>query len=196
MKHIFYVMGKSSSGKDTIYKELLSEEALQLSPIVLYTTRPIREGEKNGREYFFVSEDELRKMQEAGSIIESRTYHTVHGDWTYCTSSQGICLEEKDYIAIGTPQAYEKLATYYGLERLVPMYIEVDDGVRLQRALDRERQEASPRYEEMCRRFLADAQDFSEEVLSRLQLPKRFRNAQLGSCIEEMKEYIMHQQSM
>ena len=51
---IIYFMGKSASGKDTIYRKV--KEKLNPSPkeIILYTTRPIRDHEENGREYFFV----------------------------------------------------------------------------------------------------------------------------------------------
>ena len=56
MGKIFYLMGKSASGKDHIYEYLKQQEELELYPMVLYTTRPIREGECNGREYFFTDE--------------------------------------------------------------------------------------------------------------------------------------------
>ena len=46
MNHIFYLMGKSSSGKDTVYSRILEDS--ELIPIVLYTTRPIRAGEREG----------------------------------------------------------------------------------------------------------------------------------------------------
>ena len=62
MGRIFYVMGKSSVGKDTIYNMLVNDKELELKTIVGYTTRPMREGEVNGREYFFVNEDELEKF--------------------------------------------------------------------------------------------------------------------------------------
>ena len=57
-----------------------------------------------------------------------------------------------------------------------PIYIEVDDGERLQRALDRERSQDTPQYAEMCRRFLADSADFSEENVARAGIRKRFYN--------------------
>ena len=53
MGKIFYVMGKSASGKDTIYKKLHSRMP-ELKTVTMYTTRPIRDGEHNGVEYFFV----------------------------------------------------------------------------------------------------------------------------------------------
>ena len=52
MGKIYYLMGKSASGKDHIYENLIQETALDLKPFVLYTTRPIRSGEQDGREYF------------------------------------------------------------------------------------------------------------------------------------------------
>ena len=55
MKKIFYVMGKSASGKDTIYKKIL-EQMPRLSTVTLYTTRPMRDGEKDGVEYYFTDE--------------------------------------------------------------------------------------------------------------------------------------------
>lgn len=52
MGKIVYLMGKSSSGKDTVFKELMKEGTMDLRTIVPYTTRPIRAGEENGVEYF------------------------------------------------------------------------------------------------------------------------------------------------
>ncbi|MBQ0043102.1 MAG: guanylate kinase [Lachnospiraceae bacterium] len=190
MGRIVYVMGKSSSGKDTIYKALLANKELALSPVVLYTTRPIREGERDGVEYHFTDEAGKNLLEEAGKVIESRTYHTVHGDWTYFTSSEGIDLAAGDYAVIGTPESYVKVRDYYGDDKVLPIYIELDDGVRLQRALDREKKEEAPKYKELCRRFLADSEDFSEEVLGTLGLERRFYNDNLDLCIAQITEYI------
>ena len=55
MSQIYYLMGKSSTGKDTIYKEL-RKRMPQLKNVTIYTTRPRREGEKEGEEYFFTDE--------------------------------------------------------------------------------------------------------------------------------------------
>lgn len=190
MGKIFYIMGKSSSGKDTIYKKL-SERMPELQRIVPYTTRPIRDGEQEGVEYHFVGEDRLREMQEAGRVIEVRAYNTKCGVWTYFTADDGqIDLEKKDYLVIGTLESFQALKKYFGEEKIVPIYIEVDDGVRLSRALEREQREKEPRYEEMCRRFLADSADFSEENLRRAGIWKRFVNMELERCLEEVGAYI------
>ena len=56
MSKIYYMMGKSSTGKDTLYKRVFSDASLQLKTLVSYTTRPIRDGETDGVEYFFCDE--------------------------------------------------------------------------------------------------------------------------------------------
>lgn len=142
MGKIYYLMGKSASGKDHIYENLIQETALDLKPFVLYTTRPIRSGEQDGREYFFVDEKRLSELREAGKIIEERMYSTVQGPWYYFTADDGqIDLAKHDYLGIGTLESYLKLKAYFGEQAMVPLYVEVDDGLRLSRALERERKQ-------------------------------------------------------
>lgn len=191
MSKIYYMMGKSSTGKDTLYKRIFRDEELQLKTVIPYTTRPIREGEKEGVEYFFCDDLKAAELEEAGKVIERRDYHTVHGIWTYFTVDDGqIDLKNQDYLVIGTLESYHKIRDYYGKEYLVPIYIEVEDGERLQRALSREKEQMFPKYEEMCRRFLADAKDFSEENLAAAEITKRFVNQNLDDTEAEIKEYI------
>lgn len=192
MGKIFYMMGKSSSGKDTLYKEI-REQCPELKTVVLYTTRPIRGGETDGVEYFFVTEDILKQFEKEGKVIESRTYHTVHGDWTYATIDDGqVDLETSDYLIIGTLESYEKMIEYYGEDVLVPVYIEVEDGERLSRALLREKAQAQPKYAEMCRRFLADQADFSEENLKKAGISRRYSNLDKIQCLEEIMREIRY----
>ena len=184
-------MGKSSSGKDTLYRLLMEDKSQELHTVVPYTTRPIRSGEENGREYFFTDEEGMKKLEEEGKIIESRCYHTYHGDWYYFTVDDGqIELSTKDYLIIGTLESYNRTREYFGNESVVPIYIELDDGERLQRALNREKMQKEPKYEEMCRRFLADSADFSPENLEKSGIMKRFENVVLEDCLLEIKDYI------
>lgn len=185
MGKIFYLMGKSASGKDTIYKKV-KEEMPELKTIVIYTTRPIREGEQNGREYYFVDDDTLKELQEAGKVIELREYNTVHGIWKYFTVDDGQFDGGDNYLAIGTLESYLQLRNHFGPERLVPIYIEVEDGVRLERALARERQQKTPKYEELCRRFLADAADFSVDKLTEAGITRKFMNIDMDKCVDEI----------
>ena len=190
MGKIYYIIGKSSSGKDTIFKELLARIP-QLKRVVPYTTRPVREGEENGVEYFFTDEEQVQKLEQAGRIIELRAYDTACGVWKYFTADDGqIDLEAGNYLMIGTLEAYEKMIQYYGAEKIIPLYIEVEDGERLSRALARERQQAQPKYKELCRRFLSDEEDFSEEKLGRLGIDRRFCNEDIEHCLGEITEVI------
>ena len=124
-------------------------------------------------------------------MIERRDYNTVHGIWTYFTVDDGqIKLENQDYLIIGTLESYQKIREYYGKEVVVPIYIEVEDGERLQRALNREKEQVTPKYEEMCRRFLADAKDFSEEKLAEAEITRRFINRDLDETEAEIEAFI------
>lgn len=190
MGKIFYIMGKSSSGKDTIYKKI-QEKMPELKSIILYTTRPIREGEQNGIEYYFVNEKLCEQLEKAGKVIELRAYDTVHGVWKYFTVDDGqIQLEKDNYLVIGTLESYKKMKVYYHAESLIPIYIEVEDGERLQRALNRERGQETPKYAELCRRFLADTVDFSEKNLKEMGISLRFENRDMDLCIKEIMLYI------
>lgn len=191
MGKIFYIMGKSSSGKDTIFRKLQEDETLNLKTIVLYTTRPIRAGETDGETYHFVTEEQLKKIQKEGRVIEIRTYNTVHGLWKYFTVHDfQINLEEENYLIIGTLESYIKTREYFGEEYLVPIYIEVEDGIRLSRALKRERIQETPKYTEMCRRFLADTEDFAEEKILAAGIERRFQNLNFRVCLKEIVSYI------
>lgn len=193
MGKIFCLMGKSSSGKDTIYKKLL-EQKLPLRTIVPCTTRPIRHGETDGVEYRFYTEDALAQLAQSGKIIELRAYNTVHGIWKYFTADDGqIDLGIHDYLIIGTLESYRKMQDYFGAGKLIPIYICVDDGLRLQRALDRERSQETPKYAEMCRRFLADEQDFSPEKLKEAGIENQFLNQELTDTVTEIATYIRKQ---
>lgn len=194
MGKIICLMGKSSTGKDTIFRELLRRGVPELTVMVPYTTRPRRIGEVEGQEYFFVEEEDFQKMKKEGRVVEDRAYHTCHGLWRYFTVDDGkIDWKHKNYLLIGTLESYVKCREYFGEDVLLPILIELDDGERLARALARERSQKTPKYEEMCRRFLADSQDFSEEKIREAGISKRFQNEDLEQCIRQIQDYIQEQ---
>lgn len=195
MGKIFCIIGKSSTGKDTIYRYLLEQKELKLKKIVTYTTRPMRAGEQDGVEYFFCDDKRAEELEAAGKVIELRAYHTIYGVWKYFTVDDGqVDFGKESSIVTSTVEQYLKLREYYGKENVVPIYIEVEDGERLERAIARERQQVTPKYEEMCRRFLADAADFSEEKLKEAQITRRFVNDSLEEVEKEIVSYIKEQQ--
>lgn len=187
MGRIYYLLGKSATGKDTLYKEILKRRP-KLRTVTMYTTRPIREGETDGVEYFFTGREELERQLASGKVIESRTYQTIAGSWTYYTVDDGQfdVADDESCLMIGTLESYEKMCAYFEAGKMVPVYIEVPDGIRLLRAVKREENQKKPNYREVCRRYLADEKDFSEENLERLGITKRYQNTDMEMCLEEI----------
>jgi len=189
MGKIFLIMGPSSSGKDTIYKQI-KELYPSLKEIILYTNRPIRENEKDGIDYNFVSLEKLKEMENNNEILEKREYNTVHGLWVYATAKTNIDLDNNNYIGINTLDGYESLKEYYK-DDIIPLYIHVEDGIRLTRALEREKLEENPKYAEMCRRYLADIYDFNIDRLLDLEIDKLYDNSNdMESCVKEISNRI------
>ena len=187
MGRIYYLLGKSATGKDTLYKEILKRRP-KLRTVTMYTTRPIREGETDGVEYFFTGREELERQLASGKVIESRTYQTIAGPWTYYTVDDGQfdVADDESCLMIGTLESYEKMCAYFRSGK---------DGPGLYRGPGRDpaskgRQtrgnQKRPNYREVCRRYLADEKDFSEENLERLGITKRYQNTDMEMCVEEI----------
>ena len=195
---IFLLMGKSTSGKDTIYKNLIADNDLSLKKVVPYTTRPMRDGETDGVQYFFRDEEGYLDLKNRGKIIEERTYHTNYGEWRYFTVDDGqIDLASGDsYLVIGTLESYCYFRDYFGKENVLPILIDVEARIRLERAMKREAKQEHPRYDEMCRRFLADEEDFDETKIKEAGVEKRFfNNGLIEDCIKEIREHIYEKMS-
>lgn len=165
---IFCIVGKSCSGKDTLYARIL-ERYPELVPVVLHTTRPRRPGETDGQTYHFVTEAQLHQYEAEGKVLEKRVYHTTQGPWTYFTLRFSL---DTDRIIITTLEGARALMDCYGSQAVRVVYLHVDDRTRLLRYIDRESRQERPDYSEVCRRFLADQEDFSPERLA--QLPGLF----------------------
>lgn len=190
MGRLFVIMGKSATGKDSLYNKIV-EKHPELHSIITYTTRPIRERETSGKEYYFVSREEMYSMKAQGKIIECREYDTVLGPWFYFTADDGqIDLSKGDYILISTLEGYLKLRSAFGAGCTVPVYIEAGDFERLGRAIERERRQKKPCVQEICRRFLADEEDFSEQNLQMAGIEKRIVNDDLDAALAEIEKLI------
>ncbi|MDR2545990.1 MAG: guanylate kinase [Lachnospiraceae bacterium] len=191
--YVFFIMGKSSTGKDTIFQQLCEQKDLGLKVIISYTTRPIRGNEAEGNEYHFTDEACFQAFQAAGSVVENRVYHTYHGLWRYFTVDDGqfdFPPDSPDRLMIGTLESFLCVKKYFPELSVVPLLIELDDGVRLERALKREMSQETPRYEEMCRRFLADTDDFAEDLIEDAGIDKRFYNHESTTTAQNIATYI------
>lgn len=200
---IFYIMGKSGSGKDTMFKYLtdklckdyitVREGINPLRPIIMNTTRPMRDGEINGQNYNFVSEETMHDDSAHNKIIECRKYDTVKGEWYYYTSKDSIDLEKYSYIGLGTPVSFNQLGKVYG-NSLVPIMLSVEDNERFLRLVEREKEFTKPDYLELCRRFVSDESDFSVEKVRSLvpcDIMVSFENVDQNGCCMALYDYII-----
>jgi len=195
MGKLYVIMGKSATGKDTVVEKLqgrLREKyGKGLRQIVDYTTRPVREHEQDGIDYHFATIEQLEQLKEAGKVIECRCYQTVHGPWYYFNVDDGqFDLEQEDCLLISTLEGYAQIKAYFGEEKVVPLYLEISDRTRMHRALEREDQQSNPKYAEMCRRFLADSEDFNDARLQELGIEERYSNEDLEECLQMLEERI------
>lgn len=184
---IYLIMGKSATGKDTVLQSLLKKKELQLNRIIQYTTRPIKDGELDGREYYFVNKEKMHELEASGHILECRKYDTIYGDWYYFTTDETLD-PDKNYVLIGTLPVLDSLRSRFNNVRAVYLYL--DDGERLQRALDRENASENPRYAEMCRRFLNDEKDFSQEEIGKSKIDLFVENMKLDATIDKISTFI------
>lgn len=154
---IIALFGESASGKDTLLKWAVSHFSDRLHPIVACTTRPPRQGEIDGVNYHFLSIEDFTQQVLQGEIIEATTFR----DWFYGTQLSALDLD-KINIGIFSPDALDCLIDNPNLSVQL-IYVYTNDKTRLLRSLNREE---SPDCYEICRRYLADLKDFSEERLS------------------------------
>ncbi len=167
LSRIFCIVGKSGTGKDTLYKKIIAQENRSLTPVVPYTTRPKRQDETEGINYHFVTNQQMLELEQKQLIIEKREYQTVHGAWSYFTVKFDL-LADMDYIIITTLDGVFKLIEYYGSDMIRVVYLYLEDKERLLRCINRESLQKKPNFSEVCRRFLADEMDFNQERMALL----------------------------
>lgn len=136
---IVLLIGKSASGKDAILKRLVSDGTMQ--KIITYTTRPKREGEVNGIDYNFVSEQTFFDMVQQGKFFETRNYNTIdisgNGTVWYYGSELMNSKTRVPYISIVDVQGARDYIATYGKENVFVVYIDASDDTRYKRAIQR-----------------------------------------------------------
>lgn len=191
MGKIVLMIGPSNSGKDTIYKLVKDRINIPFKDIILYTTRPKRSNEENGREYYFCNKRQMNKMLKNDEIIERRSYDTVQGIWYYFTTNRNFDLNNYNYIGLNTLVGLDRYLKYFNEDNVISLYLKVDDEVRIQRVLERERKLANPDYKEMCRRFLADSEDFSLENLKKRPISAIIdNNGTIDETLEQVQKVL------
>ena len=178
---IIAIMGKAGSGKDTLCRALLEEpEFFNARPIISCTTRPIRDNEKDGIDYHFLTNDEFTNQVLSGEMLEATVFNT----WCYGTSMNNL---DKDHINIGVfnPEGVGLLRDNTNIN-LAVIYIEANDKTRLLRQLNREK---NPDCHEIVRRFSADEHDFRDEEIEYIE-PDMFITNNDGADIKRISKVV------
>lgn len=147
---ILCILGMSGSGKSTVEKIL---EKKGYHRVISCTTRPRRENEVDGKDYYFITEDEFQRLSNNKELCEQ----TLYREWHYCTRKCDIDIT-KDTIAVVNPQGYRQIKEQFE-EWVIGIYLVVDDKERLIRSLNRE---IKPDVNEIIRRFISDKELFKD----------------------------------
>ena len=136
---ITILIGKSGAGKDALQKKLVSDFGYE--QLINITTRPMREGEVNGREYIFMSNPDFYLLMAKDQILEHRAYIRDGKTWLYGSQKRDILKEntakEKNYVIILDVEGAKSYTAYYGRENCRVVYVDVPEHIRKVRAMDR-----------------------------------------------------------
>lgn len=157
---IVALFGPAGSGKDYIQKQIIKTAwgTSHLHEIISCTTRPPRENEVHGIDYYFIpSADEFMNRENLQNWLE----FTHFRGWWYGTSLKDLS-EDKINIGVFNVQGVETLLQREDCE-VLPILIHTYDKLRLMRQLVRE---VNPDCYEICRRFQADKEDFLNLLFS------------------------------
>lgn len=151
MKYIIAFIGKAGAGKDTIAAELIKQHP-DWNMIVSCTTRPQREGEIDGVNYHFLTNEAFAEKVLNGDMLEA----TYFNNWHYGTMASS--LREGVNVGVFNPEGYDCLTEIMPKEiKVFGFYVQAEDKTRLLRQLNRE---FNPNVKEIIRRFIADEEDF------------------------------------
>ena len=154
--------GMSSSGKDFARDYLINK--YKLNPIISHTSRPIRVGETEGKEYYFVSYNEFLEMDYMNEFVEMRSYSTLVDNksevWNYGTTYAELLKD--NFVGIKCLVGAKAIKKAY--PETIVIHIHTDDNIREARA----RLRGSFDEVEWARRLEADAKDFPEKEVTKV----------------------------
>lgn len=146
------LMGKAGSGKDTILRKLVSLYPDKYHEVISCTTRPPREGEQDGVNYYFLSTEKFTQKILNGDMLEA----TAFNGWHYGTALSSLSMDKVN-IGVFNPEGIRCLIEDSAIDFII-YYVQADDKERLLRQLNREKH---PNVEEIVRRFSTDQKDFN-----------------------------------
>lgn len=178
MCRVVSLVGGSAVGKDRILRQVLKESIDRIKPIISTTSRPMRNGEIQGKEYNFVSKEKAEEMMFKHEFIEFREYYPTTGKW----NDRWIYGISKDSIDLNSDITYIVIVDFEGLKQLekyldkykinhISFYISTSLQERVRRAVNREGKMTDIQVLEVLRRMLDDeknivpAKDYCDFVI-------------------------------
>ena len=146
-------IGKTASGKNLARDQLV--EKYHFSPIITYTTRPMRKGEKQDVTYHFISDEEFKRKIDEGFFAEWKSYITNECVWYYGSALEDIENADDNSVIILTPQGYRDIKEKLPDKNIACIY--------LYENIDTMRKRLSKRGDdpkEVERRIKSDLEDF------------------------------------
>ena len=150
---VIALFGKAGSGKDTILRALVNKFPDRYNEIVSCTTRPPREGEQEGINYYFLTVDQFTEKVLNGDMLEA----TEFNNWHYGTALSSLSTD-KINVGVFNPEGIRCLMEDNFVD-LTIYYVQTSNKERLIRQLNREE---NPDIQEIIRRFSTDEQDFKD----------------------------------
>lgn len=151
MIKVIALIGKAGSGKDTLMQRILAEPGYDFNEMISCTTRPRRDNEVDGKNYYFLTEQDFTRKVNNGLMLE----YTEFNRWYYGTSLDSLD-ENKVNIGVFNPAGIRALCKHKDID-LTVFYIMASDKIRLIRQLTREQK---PNVDEIIRRYGTDNVDF------------------------------------
>lgn len=150
---VIAICGKSASGKDTFLQHILKSAKSEINEIISFTTRPIRDSEINGKNYYFISREEFIQKIDSKEMLE----FTIYNDWFYGTALDSL---KTDQINVGVFNrcGVEVLMQHPDIDVYIVEML-AGDKERMLRSLHREQH---PNVSEIARRFLADEKEWAD----------------------------------
>lgn len=183
---IFVISGPSGSGKTTLTSKIVKDRALKkklLKP-VSFTTRLRRSQEKNGRDYFFITDEQFRGQQRAKKILEWTQYlgyyYATPKDFIEQQLKRGkhiiLCLDLRGALKI--KRLYPKDSTTVFI--MPPSLIELRK--RLKKRCNRTKHEEVQKRLELARQEVQAAQKYDYWLV----------NKNLGQVVKKLKRIILN----
>ena len=199
-KYIIVLLGKGGSGKDTVMN-MIAKEYKNVQTVVSHTTRPMRKGEIEGKNYYFISDEKFCEK----SFVETRHYNVITDDspqgcgvWYYGLAQEELenKLDKGHVIVVLDLQGYKELRKYYydheelfKKTRLVSFYIDIDEEIRFKRYIQRD-EITLANVKEGLRRLEADFYGVEKYVHQHIKFKD---DANMDTSSEQIKNYIVEQ---